>query len=140
MWVDVLSDVPDQALQAAASEYLKSPAEWRPVPGKLRARALELCNASPDAVALAVWNKYGDIDDEQMLKDTRASGDSIAVEAIRQMRARMRRISDPSDIYEVMAARMAAFTETYKELMARGSAVGLPSGIKLEYARLNEPA
>lgn len=40
-WQTVLADVADDPLQAAAAEYLKSDAKWRPAPGELRALAVK---------------------------------------------------------------------------------------------------
>lgn len=132
----MLGDVPDEALLVAASEYLKSANEWRPVPGKLRQRVLELCHATPDAAALEAWNRYADIDDAEMMTAARAASDQIAVDAIRQMRSKMWRLNGDADTGEIMAERMRAFCELYRELAARAVLVALPAGVKREYARI----
>ena len=55
VWLDVLNDVDDIALQTAAVEYMKSANQWRPAPGILRERALKLLGAHPQSQAETMW-------------------------------------------------------------------------------------
>ncbi len=57
VWVSVLDDVEDNVLAAVAVEYLKSAHEWRPAPGILRARALELAGGTTQMRALDAWQQ-----------------------------------------------------------------------------------
>lgn len=136
IWFDVLADVPDDALLVVASEYLKSSAEWRPVPGKLRARALELGRATPTLQAEDAWNRCADIDDDAMIELARQHGDAVAEQAIRAMRAKMRGLNRDADAFEIMAERQRAFLAAYVEIAGRAVLVGLPAGVKHEYARI----
>lgn len=55
LWVDVLEDVPDDALQAAAREYTRSNAQFAPAPGQLRTRAIELMQGDTGELAERAW-------------------------------------------------------------------------------------
>lgn len=57
VWSSVLADVPDELLQTAAREYIQSAAQFRPAPGQLRTRALELANGTQHSRSLAAWEK-----------------------------------------------------------------------------------
>lgn len=56
-WVAVLADVPDDLLKRAAQEYMQSGETWRPAPGQLRAKALELMQGTKQCQALSAWEK-----------------------------------------------------------------------------------
>lgn len=61
IWVDVLADVPDDALALAAKEYFQSDAKFAPAPGQLRTRAVEIMGLDGDAVAETAWQKILDL-------------------------------------------------------------------------------
>lgn len=137
VWQMVLGDVDDHALQLAASEYLKSPNEWRPVPGKLRARALELGGCDNVSLAQQAWDKYGDISDEAMARD--AKSDAIARDAIKAMKLKVRWHED-KPVEQFMAERERVFVETYARLMTRDQAFALPSGAAVAQIEAGEEA
>ena len=62
LWLDVLSDVDDAALQAATHEYVRSNATFAPAPGMLRQRAAELVNGSLNERAELGWHMFKDND------------------------------------------------------------------------------
>jgi hypothetical protein len=55
IWLEVLGDVPDEALLVAAKEYLLSDAKFAPAPGQLRTRAIELCGLDTSEMAERAW-------------------------------------------------------------------------------------
>lgn len=55
VWIDVLSDVPDETLKATANEYLRSNYQFAPAPGQLRTRAIELTNGDNQTKATDAW-------------------------------------------------------------------------------------
>jgi hypothetical protein len=113
IWIQVLSDLPDRELQMAANDFLRSPAEWRPPPGKLRTRALEICGQTSEARALSAWERYGDIDDDEMTRQAKTHNDEIALRSIAQMRARQRWFREEETDAQRMAERRRLFMEAY---------------------------
>lgn len=128
VWVSVLDDVDDHALAVASAEYLKSPNEWRPVPGKLRARALELMGRDALTLAERAWDQFGDSDDAAMVRLANQDGDRIAPRAVAGMRDRMRRLDGSADIAEIMGERRRAFVAAYRELVDRAPLPALTAG------------
>lgn len=61
-WEAVLGDVPDDLFLAAASDYLRSDAAFRPAPGQLRSLAMRISDGDADAKALAAWEAVQDSD------------------------------------------------------------------------------
>jgi hypothetical protein len=55
IWLDVLGDVPDDALKTVAAEYLRSDAQFAPAPGQLRTRAIALLGLNASEIAEAAW-------------------------------------------------------------------------------------
>ncbi len=132
VWCLVLADVPDEMLQAAALEYLKSPAQWRPLPGQLRTRALELAGASLEDRAMDAWRRYADLYDKEMVNEARRYNDEIALRAISEMRMNMRRLRENAEVEEIMAERQRAFVAAYREQMRNAQALGAghaPAGL-----------
>ena len=58
IWMDVLLDVDDGAVQIAAREYLLGTDRFMPPPGVIRERARTLMGTSPTAKAIAEWEHY----------------------------------------------------------------------------------
>ena len=57
VWCDVLKDVDEIALKTAAVEYLRSANQWRPAPGILRDRAMQLTGEHPKTQAEKMWDR-----------------------------------------------------------------------------------
>jgi hypothetical protein len=55
-WLDVLDDVEDVPLGIAAKIYMKEAHEWRPSPGTLREKALQLMGEDAVTKAGAAWD------------------------------------------------------------------------------------
>ena len=125
-WWLVLQDLPDEALAVAARNYLYSDAEWRPAPGVLRQAALKLAGATGEQKALEAWNKYGDYDNEYMVRLAERAEDGVAIRAIKAMRAR--NLPAEASIEQRMAERERAFIEAYQEIAERQPGLVLMSG------------
>lgn len=120
IWRAVLADVPDEALQAAALEYLRSPAQWRPVPGQLRTRALELVGGDAKSRAIAAW--------EEILSSNFGRlpvADPLAVRAMRL--AGGFEAFGQSDISQGEWWQKR-FVQFYEELAGKGDALALGAG------------
>jgi hypothetical protein len=55
VWLGVLADVPNDALNTVAAEYLRSDAQFAPAPGQLRTRAIALLGLNASEIAEAAW-------------------------------------------------------------------------------------
>lgn len=118
----VLADIPDEALSAAAREFLQSPAEWRPVPGKLRARALELCGQSANIQAADAWQAIIDSDFGRY-----PVGNAMAIRAMSMcggFEAFAQSNVEDGDKWR------ARFIQRYTELLGQQLLVQLPAGVK----------
>lgn len=82
LWVDVLADVPDELLQAAAREYTRSNATFAPAPGMLRTRAIELVQGDADELAARAWQGIQDCD---YGRATQYAVDGLSLEIIRRL-------------------------------------------------------
>ena len=86
VWLRVLADIPDAALEAATAEYVNSAATFAPAPGMLRTRAVQLVQGDTKTRALAAWAKieesrYGrdPIDDPLVTEVARLVGGFAAI-------------------------------------------------------------
>jgi len=120
-WQDVLDDVPDELLTGAAREYLKSGAQWRPAPGQLRERVLELTNNDANELAERAWQGIVDCDygrAPQYLVDP-----ALAREVMRRLGGFDRMGETPSEWINLKWRE--PFLKMYAELKRREQANGL---------------
>jgi len=129
-WLEVLDDVPNELLDTASLEYRKSGKEWRPAPGVLRERCIELSGQGAQDRAALAWQMFLD---SNYGRDKEYMTDEIMLRCVRELGGFNEIGNTDSDKIHFVRDR---FIEKYMAYAKRDDAfLALPAGQR-EHVRL----